>query len=277
MRNISSWATKNPTFPIVMFMVLLFLGTVSFNRMAINNQPDISFPLVTVTVSQPGAAPTEMEKQITQRIEGAVASIGNVEHITSWVVEGTSGTNVEFAVGTSTDRAVNDVRDAVAKIRPDLPEGIYEPVIQRVDFDTNLGQYAVTTTDMTLEQLSWFVDNTVAKRLLAIPGVAGINRSGGVNREIRIDLDPVRLQAYGVTAVQINNALRSLNIDAAGGRTEVAGAEQAVRVLGGAKTASVLADTQIAIMGNRTVRLGDVATIRDGAAEQRSLARLNGR
>ena len=277
MRNISSWATKNPTFPIVLFLVLLFLGVVSFNRMPINQNPDISFPLVTVSVSQPGAAPTEMEKQITQRIEGAVASIGNVQHIVSWAVEGTSVTNVEFAVGTATDRAVNDVRDAVAKIRPDLPEGIYEPVIQRVDFDTNLGQYAVTTTDMTLEQLSWFVDNTVAKRLLAIPGVAGISRSGGVSREIRIDLDPVKLQAYGVTAVQINNALRSLNIDAAGGRTEVAGAEQAVRVLGGAATAGVLADTRISIMGNRTVRLGDVATIRDGAAEQRSLARLNGR
>ena len=277
MRNISSWAIKNPTFPIVLFLVLSFLGAVSFSRMAINQNPDISFPVVIVTVAQPGAAPTEMEKQITQRVEGAVASIGNVEHITSWAVEGTSGTNVEFAVGTSTDRAVNDVRDAIAKIRPDLPEGILEPVIQRLDFDGNLGRYAVTTTDMSLEQLSWFVDNTVAKRLLAIPGVAGVSRSGGVSREIRIDLDPVKLQSYGVTAVQINAALRSLNIDAAGGRTEVAGAEQAVRVLGGAATASVLADTRIAIMGGRTIRLGDVATIRDGAAEQRNLARLNGR
>ncbi len=277
MRNISSWAIKNPTFPIVMFLVLTFLGVVSFSRMAINQNPDISFPAVTVTVVQPGAAPTEMEKQITQRIEGAVASIGNVEHITSWAVEGTSGTVVDFAVGTPTDRAVNDVRDAVAKVRPDLPEGIYEPVIQRMDFDGNLGRYAVTTTDMTLEQLSWFVDNTVAKRLLSIPGVAGVSRSGGVSREIRIDLDPVKLQSYGVTAVQINNALRSLNIDAAGGRTEVAGAEQSVRVLGGAKTADMLANTQITIMGNRTIRLGDIATIRDGTAEQRILARLNGR
>ncbi len=277
MRNISSWAIKNPTFPIVLFLVLSFLGIVSFKGMAINQNPDVSFPIVTVIVAQPGAAPTEMEKQITQRVEGAVASIGNVDKITSWATEGVSGTIVEFAIGTPTDRAVNDVRDAVSKIRGDLPEGILEPTVQRQDFDGGLGRFSVTTTDMTLEQLSWFVDNTIAKRLLAVGGVAAVNRTGGVSREIRINLDPARLQSYGVTAVQINNALRSLNLDAAGGRAEVAGAEQALRVLGGAQTAQALAETQIAISGDRIVRLGDVAEVRDGTAEQRNIARLNGR
>ena len=277
MRNISSWAIKNPTFPIVLFLVLTFLGVVSFNRMAVNNQPDISFPLVNVSVAQPGAAPTEMEKQITQRLEGAVSSIGNVKSITSWASEGTTGLSIEFAIGTGTDRAVNDVRDAVARVRADLPEGILEPQVQRVDFGGNLGSYAVTTTDMSLEQLSWFVDNVIAKRLLGINGVSNVSQLGGVSREIRINLDPARLQAYGVTAVQINNALRSLNIDAAGGRTEVAGAEQSVRVLGGAKTADVLAETRIAIGGGRTVRLGDVASIRDANAEQRIIVRRDGR
>ena len=277
MRNISSWAIKNPTFPIVLFLVLSFLGIVSFKNMAINGNPDISFPIVQVTVTQPGAAPSEMEKQITQRVEGAVASIGNVEKITSYAVEGVSGTIVEFSIGTPTDRAVNDVRDAVSKIRADLPEGILEPTVTRQDFDGGLGRYSVVTTDMTLEELSWFVDNTISKRLLGIPGVAGVSRLGGVSREIRINLDPAKLQSYGVTAVQINSALRSLNLDAAGGRAEVAGAEQALRVLGGAKTAQSLADTQIAISGNRIIRLGDVADIKDGTAEQRQLARLDGR
>jgi multidrug efflux pump subunit AcrB len=277
MRNISSWAIKNPTFPIVLFLVLIFLGIVSFNRMAVNQNPDISFPIATVIVSQPGAAPTEMEKQITQRIEGAVASIGNVEHITSYAVEGVSGTIVEFAIGTPTDRAVNDVRDAVAKVRGDLPDGILEPTVTRKDFFGPFGTWSVTTTDMTLEQLSWFVDNVVAKRLLQVRGVAAVNRKGGVSREIRVDLDPAKLQAYGITAVQINGALRALNVDATGGRTEVAGAEQAIRVLGGAPTAQVLADTRIAISANRTVRLGDVATIHDGTAEQRVVVRNNGR
>ena len=277
MRNISSWAIRNPTFPIVLFLILTFLGIVSFNGMAINDQPDITFPLVSVIVNQPGAAPTEMEKQITQKIEGAVASVAGAEHITSYAVEGVSGTNIEFAIGTPVDRAVSDVRDAVAKIRSDLPDGILEPQVQRQDFTGPYGTWSVTTTDMTLEQLSWFVDNVVTKRLLSIPGVGGVNRSGGVDREIRIDLDPVKLQAYGVTAAQINNTVRALNVDATGGRTEVAGAEQAVRVLGGAQTAMTLANTQIAISANRTVRLGDVATVRDGAAEQRTMTRNNGR
>ena len=278
MRNISSWAIKNPTFPIVLFLVLTFLGVVSFNRMAINSQPDISFPLVSVSVSQPGAAPSEMEKQITQKIEGAVASVNGVNHITSFAVEGVSGTNIEFVIGTPTDRATNDVRDAVAKIRSDLPDGILEPVVSRIDnFGPPYGTWAVTTTDMSLEQLSWFVDNVVTKRLLGIPGISAVNRSGGVNREINVDLDPLKLQSYGVTAAQINNTLRALNIDATGGRTEIAGAEQAVRVLGGAQTAASLANTQIAISANRTVRLGDVATVHDGSAEQRMMTRNNGR
>ena len=277
MRNISSWAIRNPTFPIVLFLILSFLGLISFGSMAVNENPDITFPLVTVNVSQPGAAPAEMEKQITQKIEGAVSSVNGVEHITSYAVEGTTGTTIEFAIGTPVDRAVNDVRDAVTKIRSDLPDGILEPVVSRQDFYGPYGTWAVTTTDMTLEQLSWFVDNVVTKRLLSIPGVGAVNRSGGVSREIRVDLDPIKLQSYGVTAAQINNTLRALNIDATGGRTEVAGAEQAVRVLGGAQTAASLANTQIEISANRTVRLGDVATVHDGSAEQRVITRNNGR
>ena len=277
MRNISSWAIKNPTFPIVLFLVLMFLGVASFVRMPINNQPDISFPAAIVTVTQPGAAPSEMENQITQKIEGAIASVNGVDKITSWATEGVSGTQVTFKLGTPVDRAVNDVRDAVAKVRSDLPDGILEPQVQRIDFDGELAQYSVTTSDMTLEQLSWFVDNTISKRLVPIPGVAGIARTGGVNREIRVNLDPARLQAYGITAAQLNNSLRALNLDAGGGRASVGGAEQSLRVLGGARTATTLADTQIGISMGRSVRLGDVATVVDASAEQRTIARLNGR
>ncbi len=278
MRNISSWAIKNPIPPIVFFLVLTFMGIVSFNRMAITQNPDISFPLVTVNVSQPGAAPSEMEKQITQIVEGSIAGVNGVDHITSFATEGSSTTNVEFKIGIPVDRAVNDVRDAVTKVRSQLPDGIQEPVVQRQDFDGGpLAYYSVSTTDMTLEQLSWFIDNDIAKRLRGVEGVSSIGRSGGVTREIRVDLDPARLQSFGVTAVQINSALRVLNLDAAGGRAEVAGAEQSLRVLGGAKTAETLAQTQIALPGGRMIRLVDVATIKDSYGEQRSLGRLNGR
>ena len=245
MKNISAWAIRHPITPIVLFVVLFFLGIVDFIRLPINLTPDISFPLVNVSISQPGAAPTEMETQIAQKVEGSISSIGNVRNITTSIVEGSVNIFLEFQIGTPIDRAVTDVRDAVAKVRNDLPQGIMEPLIQRENVDGGaISYYAVTTTTLTPQELSWFIDNTVTKRLLAVPGVAQVSRSGGVNREIRVELDPARMQALGLTAVEVNDQLRALNLDAAGGRAQVAGGEQAIRVLGGAKTAESLADTQ---------------------------------
>jgi len=278
MRNISAWAIRHPVTPIVLFVVLFFLGVVAFIRLPINLDPDVSFPLVSVNISQPGAAPTEMETQIAQKVEGSIASIGNVRNITTFIVEGQANIFMEFKIGTPIDRAVTDVRDAVAKVRNDLPQGILEPLVTRQDVDGGaFAYYAVTTTNMTPVQLSWFIDNTVTKRLLAVPGVAQVSRSGGVDREIRVALDPARLQALGLTAYEVNEQLRALNLDAAGGRAQVGGGEQAIRILGGAKSAEALADTQVIVPGGKSVRLGDIADVRDGIAEVRSIARLNGR
>ena len=278
MKNISAWAIGHPISPIVLFVVLFFVGIVAFIRLPINLQPDISFPLVNVRILQPGAAPTEMETQIAQKVEGSISSIGNVHSITTFIVEGLVFTSVEFQIGTPVDRAVTDVRDAVAKVRNDLPQNIMEPLVQRQNTDGGaFAFYAVTTTTLTPEQLSWFIDNTITKRLLNVPGVAQVTRSGGVDREIRVELDPGRLQALGLTAVQVNEQLRALNIDAAGGRAQVGGGEQAIRVLGGAKTAAALADSQIIGPGGKSLRLRELADVHDGVAEVRSLARLNGR
>jgi multidrug efflux pump subunit AcrB len=276
--NISAWAIRHPITPIVLFVVLFFLGVVAFIRLPINLSPDISFPMVRVNITQPGAAPSEMETQVAQKVEGSIASIGNVRNITTYIVEGAVNIFLEFQIGTPIDRAVSDVRDAVAKVRNELPQGIMEPLVQREDVDGGaFAYYAVTTTTMTPEQLSWFIDNSVTKRLLAVPGVAQVVRSGGVSREIRVELDPGRLQALGLTAFEVNEQLRALNLDAAGGRAQVGGGEQAIRVLGGAKTAAALGDTQISASGGRFYRLRDVAQVHDGIEEVRSLARLNGR
>ncbi|MEP7246178.1 MAG: efflux RND transporter permease subunit [Gammaproteobacteria bacterium] len=278
MKNMSAWAIRHPVTPVVLFVVLFFMGVVAFIRLPINQNPDISFPYVIVGVSQPGAAPTEIETQIITKVEGAVANIGGVKHIQSTAMEGQANTGIEFQIGTPVDRAVSDVRDAVSKIRSELPEGIQEPVVQRVDIDGGaIVYYAVSTTSMSEEELSWFVDNTVSKRMLSISGVAQIQRGGGVSREIRIELDPARMQALGVTAVNVNLQLRTLNLDAPGGRAQVGRGEQAIRVLGGAKTAEALADTQITLPGGRVARLADIADVRDGVAEIRSMSRLNGR
>jgi multidrug efflux pump subunit AcrB len=278
MKNISAWAIRHPVTPVVLFVVLFFMGVVAFIRLPINQNPDISFPYVIVGVSQPGAAPPEIESQIIQKVEGAVANVVGVKHIQSTAMEGQANIGIEFQIGTPVDRAVSDVRDAVSKIRSDLPEGIQEPQVQRIDIDGGaIVYYAVSTTSMTEEELSWFVDNTVSKRLLGLPGVAQVSRGGGVSREIRIELDPARMQALGLTAVNVNAQLRTLNLDAPGGRVQVGGGEQAIRVLGAAKTAAALGEKNIVLPGGRFARLADIADVRDSVAEVRSLSRLNGR
>ena len=187
MRNMSAWAIRHPISPIVLFVVLLFMGSVAFVRLPVTLNPDIAFPLVLVQVLQPGAAPTEVETQILQKVEGSVAGIGNIHNITSVALEGQGRIFIEFNIGTPIDRAVADVRDAVAKVRVSLPEGIQEPIVQRQDVDGGaIVYYALGTTTLSEQELSWFVDNTVTKRLLGVPGVAQVSRSGGVSREIRV-------------------------------------------------------------------------------------------
>ena len=279
MRNISSWSIVNPVPALVAFAMLTLAGIVSFVTMDINDMPEIDFPVASVVVNQPGAAPTEMETQVTQRVEAAVRSLNGVDEITSVVSEGSSRTSVQFTVGTPIDRGVNDVRDAVSNIRGDLPQGILQPQVSRVDIGGNgaLAYYSVEAVDMTLEELSWFVDNNIAKKLLGVPGVAQVRRGGGVNREIRVVLDPARMQAFGLTASQVNSQLRQVNINAAGGRAEIAGSEQSVRVLGNASGAIGLGETQISLGNGRNVRLADIADVKDSFAEQRNIAKKDGR
>ena len=277
-RNISSWCIQNPVPPIVLFIGLMLAGIIAFNGMTVTNNPDIDFPGATVIISQPGAAPAEMENQITQKVEAAARGVNGVEEIDSSIREGSSQTFVQFKIGTPTDRAVNDLRDAVAQIRGDLPDGILEPQVQRVDIAGDAIVYiAAETSDLSLEQLSWDIDNDVARRLRGVSGVAAVSREGGVDREIRVVLDPSALQAQGITAAAVNAQLRQVNLNATGGRAEIAGSEQSVRVIGNAKTSYDLSQTQISVGGGRTVRLADIARVEDSYSEQRTLAKLHGR
>ncbi|PVX28027.1 efflux RND transporter permease subunit [Sphingomonas pokkalii] len=277
-RNISAWAIRNPVPPIVLFLFLTIAGLVSFSRMDVNNSPDIDFPIVWISISQPGAAPSELETQITQKVESAVRSLQGIDEINSTVSEGNSQTVVQLAIGTPIDRAVEDVRSAIQQIRGNLPDGILEPQVGRVDSasDNEVASFAATATDMTVEQLSWYIDNSVTKELLSINGMAAVQRNGGVNREISVVLDPAKLASFGLTASQVNQQLRQVNLNAAGGRAEISGFEQSLRVVGNAKDAYTLGQTQISTGVGRTVRLADIALVKDGYAEQRKLARYDG-
>jgi HAE1 family hydrophobic/amphiphilic exporter-1 len=274
--RVSAWAIRNPVPAAILFIVLAIAGLSAYGRLPIKKYPNIAFPAVNVTVTQSGAAPSEMETQITRPVENAVSGISYVKHISSAVDLGSSSTTIEFELGTDMQKATDDVRTAIDRERVNLPPGIDPPLIQRIDIDSApILTYAVSAPNMSDAALSWFVDDTVARRLQAESGVAQVSRVGGVDREINVVLDPDKMAAFGVTAPQVNDALRQFNTDEAGGRADVGGREQTVRVLGSAATVSALRDTIIPVSG-RFVRLSDVAEVGDGQAEQRGFARYNG-
>ena len=275
--NISGAAIRKPIPPLVLFAVLTLLGVVSFRMLPITRAPNVDIPVVSVTVTQTGAAPAELESQVTKKVEDAVANVTGVKHLTSTVTDGVSQTTIELRLEVSSDRALNDVRDAMAKIRADLPRGIDEPIIERIDVvGQSIQTYAVTAPGMTLEGLSWFVDDTVLRDLQGVAGVARVERIGGVTREIRVNLDPDRLASLGVTAGAVNTQLRATSADLSGGRGEVGSQEQAIRTLAAARALPQLEQTRIVLPGGREVRLADLGTIEDTFEEPRKFARLNG-
>ncbi|MEQ1955364.1 efflux RND transporter permease subunit [Mesorhizobium sp. CN2-181] len=274
--NFSAWSIRNPVPPILLFIVLFILGLMSFGKLPVTRFPNIDVPLVAVTVTDPGVAPSELETQVTKRVEDAVANISGVKNVTSTITEGNSETLIEFRLEVDTQTAVNDVKDAVERIRSDLPATADEPVVKRIDVEGQaILTYAVSAPAMTLEELSWFVDDTVIRKLQGLKGVARVDRYGGVTREIKVDLDPDRLNALGVTAGDVNRALKAANVDLTGGSGKFSNRDQAIRALGGAKTVADLEALEIPLSAGRMVKLSDIATVTDAWAEPKSFARVN--
>lgn len=274
---ISSWSIRHPVPATVLFIALVGLGIVAFLRLPVTRAPNVDMPFVQVSVTEPGAAPGELESQVTKRVEDAVFALAGVRHVTSAVADGVSTTSIEFRLETNTDRAVNDVKEAISRIRGDLPQGIHEPVVRRVEFEAApILTFAITNPAKNAEEVTWFVDDVVKRRLRPLRGVGNVDRVGGIDREITLLLDPDRLGALGVTAADVNGQLRVTSADTASGRSEIAGKEQAIRTLASATSLETLADTMIALPGSRKVRLGALGRLTDGAAEPRSFARLDG-
>ncbi|KQT93232.1 ABC transporter permease [Methylobacterium sp. Leaf469] len=275
--NISAWAIRKPIPSIVLFLVLVVLGLVSFRALPITRFPNIDIPIVAVTVTQAGSAPSELQTQVTKVVEDAVAGVKGVKHTISAITEGISTTTIEFRLETNTDRAVNDVKDAISKVRVNLPRTIDEPIINRVEIaGLPIMIYGAAAPAMTPEDLSWLIDDVIARQIQGVKGVGGVERLGGVAREIRVTLKPDRLLALGITAADVNRQLRLTSADMAGGRGELGGQEQSIRTLAGAASLDTLAQTSIIVPGNRKVRLDELATLVDGAEEPRTFARFNG-
>lgn len=275
--NFSAWSIRNPIAPILFFVVLMVLGYQSFVSLPITRFPNIDVPIVSINVTQSGASPAELETQVTKEVEDAVASVTGVDHIQSTINDGTSTTAVIFRMEVPTAQAVQDVKDAIDRIRSDLPTSIEEPIVSKVDVEGQAIQtFSVSAPGMSLEELSWFVDDVIKREIQGKKGIGRVDRYGGADREVRVDLNEDKLNSLGITAADVNGQLRRMNMDLGSGRGQVGGSEQAIRTLGDTRNVEQLANTMISVPSGRFVRLSDLGTVTDTYEEPRSFSRFNG-
>ncbi len=276
--NVSAWSIRNPIPAFLLFVLLTFAGMLGFSAMKVQNFPDLDLPTVSVTASLPGASPAQMETDVARKIENSIATIQGLKHITTRVQDGVATITAEFRLEKPVQEAVDDVRSAVSGIRADLPSDLRDPAITKLNL---AGQpvlaYTIRSARMDDEALSWFVDNEVSRKLLAVRGVGAVTRVGGVDREVRVALQPERLQALGATVAEVSRALRQVQLESAGGRTDLGGGEQPVRTLATVRTAAEVGQLQVPISGGRSLRLQEVATVTDTIAEPRAAALLDGK
>jgi multidrug efflux pump subunit AcrB len=276
--NVSAWSIRNPIAAIMLFVLLTLGGFASFHAMKIQNFPDIDLPTINVVASLPGAAPSQMETEVARRIENAVASLQGVKHIYTRVNDGSATITVEFRLEKPTQEALDETRDAVNRIRAELPAELLNPVVSKVNIaGTPIMTFTVASDRLDEEALSWFVDNEVTRGLLNVRGVGAISRVGGVTREVRVDLDVQRILALNATAAEISRQLRQVQRELSGGRIDLGNKEQTVRTIATVRSAAELGAIEINLNDGRKIRLDQVASIRDTISERRSAALLNGK
>ncbi len=281
--NFSAFSIKNPIPAIMLFALLTLAGLLAYRANAVQDFPDIELPIVTVTATLEGAAPAQLETEVARKIENSVATLQGVKNIYTKVLDGVVSVTVEFILEKPIAEGVNDVRDAVARVRADLPSELREPTVSKA---STAGRVVLTFTaasktgsanPLDAQQLSWLVDNAVSKRLLAVPGVGAVKRMGGVTREIRVELDDARMAALKVSALDVSRRLRLVQQESPSGRGDVSGAEQSVRTIATVQTAQELARIDIPLADGRHIRLDQVALVTDTVAEPRALAEQDGK
>ena len=276
--NISAWCIKNPIPAIMLFVMLTFAGLVSYQTMKVQNFPDLDLPTVNVTASLPGASPSQLETEVARKIENSIATLQGLKHIYTKVQDGVVTITVEFRLEKPVQEAVDDVRSAVSQVRADLPTDLRDPEISKLNVaSTPILSYTISAANMDDEAISWFIDNDLTKKLLNVKGVGLVSRVGGVNRQIKLELDPAKLQALNATAADISHQLKLSQMEAAGGRTKLGGSEQPVRTIATVISADALSDIELAMPDGRKIKLNQVAKVTDSFAEPRSAALLDGK
>jgi HAE1 family hydrophobic/amphiphilic exporter-1 len=273
---LSDVSIKRPVFATMMMVTLVVLGIAGYRRLAIDEYPDVSYPVVVAQTSYPGASPEVMEREVSRPIEEALNTVQGIQEITSTSMEGSSMVRVQLQLGVDVMSAQQEVQSKIARIRRQLPEDIQDPVIIR--FDPNerpIMSIAVQSADRPLRELTELGDEVISNRLEAIPGVGGVNLVGGTNRQIQVQLNPDAMRSYAISPQQVMQALQRENQEVPAGRVRRGDQERLVRITGRVEDPRAFANVTVAVRGGVPVRLGDVATVVDGTAEARSASFLN--
>ncbi|MEQ5042149.1 efflux RND transporter permease subunit [Providencia manganoxydans] len=275
--QLSSWAITRPIPTIVIFLALTIAGIFSFINLPVTANPVINFPIVTVTVTQDGSSPTELENAVTKQVERAVSGIPGIRHISSTITEGVSTTTVEFDLNIDSYIATNDIREQISQIRSDLPQTIDEPLINRIDVEGGaILRYAVASDSQSIADLSWFVDDTISKQLIMIPGVQKVSRLGGAESVIRVEPDANKLAALQLSIVSLNELLRSVHQNSAGGSSKYNALQHTIRVLGEKNNIDEIKNIQLPVGEQQWIKLDEIATIYHGQKTSKTFSQLNG-
>uniref|UniRef100_UPI0009D66846 efflux RND transporter permease subunit n=2 Tax=Moraxellaceae TaxID=468 RepID=UPI0009D66846 len=260
-----------------LFIMLGLAGLLCFKWMKIQQFPDIELPMVTVTAALPGAAPPQLETEVARKIENSIATLQGLKNQYTNIKDGVVTITAEFQLEKPLQEAVDDVRNAVSQVRSDLPADLRDPIVSKINLSGSpILTYTIQSPKMDEEALSWFVDYDIARAMLQVKGVGAVSRVGGVTRQVEVELDPEKLLALNTTATDITRQLRLTQQDASGGQTKIGGSEQSIRTIATVKSAAEIGAMDIALSDGRHIRLDQVATVRDGIAERRSAALLNG-
>jgi HAE1 family hydrophobic/amphiphilic exporter-1 len=274
---LSNLSIKRPIFATVMMLVLVTLGIFSYRKLAIDMFPDVEIPVVSVVTKFPGSSPETVEREVSKRIEEAVNSISGVKHVMSTSRESVSNVVLMFHLEVRVNDAAQEVRAKVSAIRGTMPQGIEEPIIQKLDFATfPIASLAVRSERLSPRDLTTLVEKKVKRRFENISGVGKVDLVGPSKREVNINIDPLRLEALGMGVDEVIAGLQSENVNTPLGRLNRGGTEYPLRISGKPDAVEQFKTMVIAQRGGRPIPLAEVAQIKDGIEEQRSLALVNG-